>query len=99
MNEQTIIVKTETTLTIKPIDKYLGLGRMYAVAMTDADLIAILGEPNRKDDPDKVGMSWQFLLNGIPVQIWRYRGSPTLSIGIMGAKNVLLGVQLLKQLL
>ena len=40
-----------------------------------AEIVAVLGEPNIADDPDKVDYSWGFTLDGELCGIWDYKGS------------------------
>ena len=40
-----------------------------------SQIVAILGEPNVDDDPDKVNYSWAYRVNGKEVAIWDYKGS------------------------
>lgn len=43
--------------------------------ITPEQIVAVLGPPNVKDDPDKVTHSWGFLLDGAECGIWDYKGS------------------------
>lgn len=38
-------------------------------------IVAVLGEPNVKDDPYKVENSWGFTIDGERCGIWDYKGS------------------------
>lgn len=53
-----------------------GLCRMGSLpsTLTPEAIVAVLGEPNIKDDPYKVTMSWGFVIDGEPCGIWDYKG-------------------------
>jgi len=43
--------------------------------VTYEQIVAVFGEPNVMDDPDKVRYSWGFTVNGKFAAIWDYKGS------------------------
>ena len=47
------------------------------VDVTVTDMVEMLGDPNSKDDPDKVknGYSWRLFVDDNPVGIWDWKGS------------------------
>jgi len=70
--------KTNTILSIIMQD-WQGLtyktGELVDVTVTD--MVELLGDPNSKDDPDKVknGYSWRLFVDENPVGIWDWKGS------------------------
>lgn len=53
----------------------MGDSRMGDLDVPKSEVRRVLGTPNVQDDPDKVGKSWGFSINGRRCGIWYYKGS------------------------
>lgn len=66
-----------TLPVITPVDDNASTHRTGTLEnVTFRDINAALGfEPNHEDDPDKVGRSWAFTVDGARCAVWSYKGS------------------------
>ena len=60
--------------------------------VTVEQIKAVLGEPNVKDDPDKVRYSWGFMIDDELCGIWDYKGRRWSTFGPTEKIKQLLGV-------